>query len=253
MPSAVELRRLVRGTADNNDRWHQSRRGKISASRVGAALGYDDRSTPQKCAIELLHGPQPVNPYLRAIMDRGNEEEPLIRAVFRRLMEGTATVLDPMGTFESGCLYSATPDGFLLYNGNSYVVEYKRKESYPSQPSAAHVLQVWMQCHVTGCKGGYLFYVTPHEGWALWTLDYDAIPLQRQMEWLLALQEFADRKERIATTVVRQTGRAARQQALLEALTNDGALVLAGRWRGQVYDSTDGAILFTHAPPPVAQ
>lgn len=249
MPSQVELRRLVKDTADNNDRWHASRRGKMSASRVGAALGYDDFSTPQKCAYELLHGPQPVNAFQQRAMDRGNEEEPLIRAVFRRLVSAAgAVVLDPMGTFEMGCLYSATPDGFLVHRGRTYVVEYKRKNRYPAQPSAAHVLQVWMQCHVTGCRGGYLFYVTPDEGWALWTLDYDAIPLQWQMEWLLALQEFADCKERIARQVVRQTGRVARQQALLHALTEDGALVAAGRWRGPVYDSTDGAILFTHVP-----
>lgn len=221
----------------------------MSASRVGAALGHSPYATPQEVAYELIHGVplHAVNDYQQAAMDRGTREEPMIRDTFRRVMDGKAVVLDGMGVFLRGGMegqYIATPDGFLVRDGQIYCVEYKRCSRYQVEPDSAYLLQVWMQCHVTGAAGGYLFCVTPDEGWALWTLRMDRMA-SLSADLLAALQYFTQCKERIAGEKVRQTGRAARKEALVGALTSCGALSPAARWRGHVYDGADGTIFFS--------
>lgn len=223
----------------------------MSASRVGAALGHSLYATPQEVAHELLHGTpmRPPNEWQQQAMDRGNREEPYIRTTFRRLMGAHGHhILDGMGVFSRGGMegqYIATPDGFVVQKGGQvYVAEYKRVSRYPILPDSSHVLQVWMQCHVTGAQGGYLFCVTPDEGWALWSLDVTKIPVPLVQGWLAALGNFTQCKERIAGEKVRQTGRSARKVALVEALRAYGALSPPVRWRGHVYDGADGTVFF---------
>lgn len=250
VPSSVELGRLLPNTEGNNDRWRKAREGKMSASRVGAALGHDEHTTPQEAAFELVHGVplRPPNEIQQAVMDRGNREEPCIRETFRRLMRRRGYhVVDGVGVFTRGGMegaYIATPDGFVVQGGQVYVAEYKRVSRYPVIPNSCHLLQVWMQCHVTGASGGYLFCVTPDEGWVLWSLDATRIPLHTTREWLSQLQHFTECKERIAGEKVRQTGRSARKIALVDTLRAHGALSAPAWWRGHVYDGADGAVFF---------
>lgn len=252
MPSSVELSRLLQGTATNSDRWHAVREGKMSASKVGAALGHSQYTTPQEVAFELLHGTpmRAPNEYQQAAMDRGSREEPFIREAFRRLMlrQHGGHVVDAVGAFTrsdgADSDFIATPDGFVVRRGQVYVAEYKRVSKYPIIPDSSHLLQVWMQCHVTGASGGYLFCVTPDEGWVLWSLDVARIPLSMTQDWLAQLQYHSKCKERISREKVRQTGRAARKIELVEALRAHGALSVPVWWRGHVYDSADGTIFF---------
>ena len=148
---------------NGSEEFHSFRRGKISASRIGAVANLGGYSRIWWQAEHYFDPPVP-NEHTQ----RGVEREPLIR---EELIQKTGILIRTCGIFYiPGTRFTAMPDdiayieyfrdstGELHYIGEEVIIEYKCPVRSPLHVHTDYICQVVWQMGITGLKHAFLVY-----------------------------------------------------------------------------------------------
>jgi len=140
--------------ANGSPEFHAFRKGKVSASRIGAVCGLNAWRGPAYVAAHYFDPPDPNNPHLI----RGVQEEPLVRA---KLFEvtGRNMPIRQCGIFAiPNTPFSAMPDdiGWCPVLGQEVILEYKRPLIPKPLPYLDYICQTVWQMGVVGLRHAFL-------------------------------------------------------------------------------------------------
>lgn len=177
-------------TEQRTEAWFAARKGRLTGSMVGAALGLAPYQSKDDCLRSLvrdMHG-MPSEFEGNVATEYGTNMEPQAKIAYE-MLTGNTVIEAGFVPFENWS--GVSPDGYVEHDG---LVEFKcpfglRKDEEPvfksidDQPH--YYAQVQMQLHVTGREWCDFFQWSPH-GHLLEVVDYDLAWITENLPRLMA-------------------------------------------------------------------
>lgn len=146
--------------------WFKARKGRLTGSRIGAAMGLSPFMTRDELIREMVreHYGAPGEREESPAMAWGTSMEPLAKAALEDLI---GMPINECGFFEWGKFMGASPDG-IAADGSTveikapYYVMLKKAEFKPLAEQPHYMAQVQLEMMCSGADKAYFFQWAPH-------------------------------------------------------------------------------------------